>query len=366
MRVSTAVPLAVGTALLTLLSSGYLLVQSTGSSGSTIVVEGNDADPDYSSPVPSTVATRPSSPLLPPKAADYVPKAIPAAPVDASKLPPAAEQLPADYYEGDFLVAQIEPLPPGGETRHLRTLLKSLLGMAVLLKRTLVLPAALCNCKGPNLDQCDGESAGPPFDCPLRVALHAERWKETSVVKFRSAHFMLRSEQWPPEIKRSHVRLLLPNGMDEGELVFALRNYQSGRAGATRLLEIETAGGAFCGWDTRMPGNPQRMADFARVADGLLETAAAADPVPLHHCTHYRGGTGEVLQFMNVGQVGSMDRACAYGWCAHMGGVRVACCAVCAWRTRRAWRASLAWGPEDGTRTLLRACALHVVLCNVA
>ena len=36
MRVSTAVPLAVGTALLTLLSSGYLLGQSTGSNLSLI------------------------------------------------------------------------------------------------------------------------------------------------------------------------------------------------------------------------------------------------------------------------------------------------------------------------------------------
>ena len=232
MRVSTAVPLAVGTALLTLLSSGYLLGQSTGSNGSTLVVEGNDvADLDFASREPAAVvATKPSEPLPPAK---VVPAAIPAPLVDAgipAKLPPAAEQLPADYYEGDFLVAQIEPVPPGGETRHLRTLLKSLLGMAQLLKRTLVLPAALCNCKGPNLDQCEGEVLGPPFDCPLRVALHAERWKETSVVKFRSARFMLRSEQWPTEIKRSHVRLLLPNGMDDSELAFALRNYQSGAA----------------------------------------------------------------------------------------------------------------------------------------
>ena len=44
------------------------------------------------------------------------------------------------------------------------------------------------------------------------------------------------------------------------------------------------------------------MADFTRVADGLLETAAGDEPVPLHRCTHFRGGTGEVLQFTNVGQ----------------------------------------------------------------
>ena len=184
MRVSTAVPLAVGTALLTLLSSGYLLGQSTGSNGSTLVVEGSDVADLGGHEPPAVVATKPSSPL---PAANGVFAAVPAPPVDAgpaSKLPPAADQptatetLPADYYEGDFLVAQIEPVPAGGETRHLRTLLKSLLGMAQLLKRTLVLPAALCNCKGANLDQCEGEALGPPFECPLRVALHAERWQE--------------------------------------------------------------------------------------------------------------------------------------------------------------------------------------------
>ena len=263
MRVSTAVPLAVGTALLTLLSSGYLLGQSTGSNGSTLVVEGNDvADLDLGSrEPPAVVATKPSSPL---PAAKDVPAAIPAPPVDAgiaSKLPPAADQLPADYYEGDFLVAQIEPVPPGGETRHLRTLLKSLLGMAQLLKRTLVLPAALCNCKGPNLDQCEGEALGPPFDCPLRVALHAERWKETSVVKFRSARFMLRREQWPTEIKRSHVRLLLPDGMDDSELTFALRNYQSGAAANP---------------------NPNPNPNYQSGAAASASSAANLDPNPNH------------------------------------------------------------------------------------
>ena len=43
-----------------------------------------------------------------------------------------------------------------------------------------------------------------------------ERWKETSIVKFRSAHFM--HAQWPTQLKRSHVRLLLPDGMDDSEL----------------------------------------------------------------------------------------------------------------------------------------------------
>ena len=71
-----------------------------------------------------------------------------------------------------------------------------------------------------------------------------------------------------PDILRcSHLRVLLPDGMDDSELTFALRSYAS-----TRWLEIETAHKTFCGWDTRMPGNAERMATFTRVADGLLET----------------------------------------------------------------------------------------------
>ena len=86
--------------------------------------------------------------------------------------------------------------------------------------------------------------------------------------------------------------------MDDSELGFALRSYAS-----TRWLEVETAQKTFCGWDTRMPGNAKRMADFTHAADGLLAiaTPGAATSVPMHMCTHYRGGTGEVLQFTNLG-----------------------------------------------------------------
>ena len=45
-----------------------------------------------------------------------------------------------------------------------------------------------------------------------------------------------------------------------------------------------------------MPGNPKRMVDFTTAADALLGV-----PTPMHVCTHYRGGTGEVLQFTNLG-----------------------------------------------------------------
>jgi hypothetical protein len=64
------------------------------------------------------------------------------------------------------------------------------------------------------------------------------------------------------------------------------------------VLEVQAAHASFCGWDERMPGNPKRMADFAASADALL----GGPGTRLHACTHYRGGTGEVLQFTNIGQ----------------------------------------------------------------
>ena len=56
--------------------------------------------------------------------------------------------------------------------------LRSLLGMAVLLKRQLVLPAALCACRERALTQCEGEAVAP-FGCPLRrgLALPASLWQ---------------------------------------------------------------------------------------------------------------------------------------------------------------------------------------------
>ena len=50
--------------------------------------------------------------------------------------------------------------------------------MAVLLKRHLVLPAALCACRDRALTQCEGEAVAP-FGCPLRrgLALPASLWQ---------------------------------------------------------------------------------------------------------------------------------------------------------------------------------------------
>ena len=50
-----------------------------------------------------------------------------------------------------------------------------------------------------------------------------------------------------------------------------------------------------------MPGNAERQASFVRAADALLAVAGGG-AAAMHHCTHYRGGQGEVLQFTNLGQ----------------------------------------------------------------
>ena len=231
--------------------------------------------------------------------------AVPKGGADASPppFPPPPAPLttvPESEYDGYFLYARPETLPAGDPT-YVKRLLKSLLGMAVLLKRTLVLPAALCNCRDANLTQCDGPRAPAPFDCPLREALDLSAWQAASLIKFKPARFLLPTNGVviPDLVRCSHLRVLLPDGMDDSEMTYALRSYAD-----VRWLEVDTADRAFCGWDTRMPGNPKRQADFLTFADGLL---GASPPTTMNVCTHYRGGTGEVLQFRNLGCQGKHE-----------------------------------------------------------
>ena len=252
--------------------------------------------------------------------------------------PPPATVTAADYYEGKFLAASFEALPTTAsgdiDVQAARKLLKSLLGMARLLERRLVLPAALCACTirhddtgtqpgTGTVEQLSG-CVGPPdepFGCPLRAPLsrllRLERWRAASA-GFRPATFLTRAPgnsqplpAAPVDLVRSHVRVLLPDGMSDGEVKYALRSYTD-----TRLLEIERAGAAYCGWDARHDTKRQGPA-FEAFADGLLEPAdssmsifsagggsARRSAVALDPCTHFHGGAGEVQRFANIGARG--------------------------------------------------------------
>lgn len=317
---SFAVPLAALAALLTLVCSGYLLSQTgwqktaryrieTGTtldSTSTSLAEYMQGGQGVASTaiaaasaavsaVTSLDARRAGELLSFDAAAAAADGADASPPSPASAAPPLAlAAFSESEYDGSFLFARDEPVPSEGSEEYLRRLLKSLLGMAVLLKRTLVLPGALCRCRDAALTDCDGPPVAP-FDCPLRIPLDAEAWRAISLVQVKPARFLVGGEKLPEIVRCSHLRVLLPDGMDDSELGFALRQYAT-----TRWLEVTQAAKTFCGWDTRMPGNPARMSSFTAAADRLLRLDGHAD-VSLHVCTHYRGGTGEVLQFTNLG-----------------------------------------------------------------
>ena len=187
-----------------------------------------------------------------------------------------------------------------------RQLLKSLLGLAHLLNRTLILPASLCDCQDvEKVEQCNGAPV-LPFGCPLRPpladALRLERWQKLSPTLVRPANFLLGAAgPLPKPLRRSHVRVLMPDGMSDSETLYALRSYVD-----TRILEVERAGAAYCGWDPRhdRTGSGRRFDAFA---DPLLEPwpsfrAATAAPVSLVACQHFHGGAGEVQRFTNIGE----------------------------------------------------------------
>eukprot|EP00966_Prymnesium_polylepis_P229351 5307333-Prymnesium_polylepis.1 len=100
----------------------------------------------------------------------------------------------------------------------------------------------------------------------------------------------------PSDLRRSHVRVTLPDGMDGPEVVYALRHYST-----TRLLEIDLATRAFCGYDLRQ----QTCGDKCRSEQALLDSTVdemVGGATPLKPCIHFHGGAGEVLAFKNIGQ----------------------------------------------------------------
>ena len=224
--ITLAVPLAAFAAVLTLMCSGFMLSKTGWQKSTRFHIEVGDFAGEASSLLDFMQGSSDDA---------YVPTAVVSAVsssqgADAGSPPPASTAPPVaalagfadSEYDGFFLYARDEPVP-SHDPAYLRKLLKSLLGMAVLLKRTLVLPAALCKCRDANLTDCDGPPVAP-FDCPLREALNADAWRTTSLVRIKPARFLARSPETLPEIVRcSHLRVLLPDGMDDSELTFALR-----------------------------------------------------------------------------------------------------------------------------------------------
>ena len=142
---------------------------------------------------------------------------------------------------------------------ELRTTLKSLLGMARVLGRTIVLPESLCSGAASSRVQ-----PVPPFGCAPRIPLPMQPWLESSWV-VRPASFLKRADM-PQEVRKSHVRVTLPDGMDGPEIIYALRHYKT-----TRLLEIDKASRELCARSPTRATQPAPPPDVPRLhACGML------------------------------------------------------------------------------------------------
>ena len=237
-----------------------------------------------------------------------------AATMAAAMAPPPPGISPAaTSFNASYLVAAHEPLRDAPTALRL---LKSMLGLGRLLRRTVVLPATLCTCvfgaaaaKLLQVSECaSGVAATPrdiPFGCPLRPevrsALALEHWVQGSLPR-TPLHLssplapvsLLAASALPRDLARSHVRVLLPDGMSDSETRYALRSY-----GDTRILELERTAEAYCGWDPRH----DQSGEGAQFEELVRPLFAASTPT-LHICEHFHGGAGEVQRFTNLGTLG--------------------------------------------------------------
>ena len=210
-----------------------------------------------------------------------------------------------------FLLAQPAPITSDREARRL---LKSMLGLAKLIGRTLIVPASLC---------ADGAlapaGASLPWGCSLRPVARSvlEHWRQNTsspaghllppagssmlpaVVAATNFHGA-RAATLSTELRRSHVRISLPDGMSDLEASFALRDYAT-----TRILEVERAAEAFCGWD---PKHDRKRLGVTFDAD---TDAVLGAPTALAPCSHYHAGAGVVLSFTNIGTQGDVTAVSA-------------------------------------------------------
>lgn len=219
-------------------------------------------------------------------------------PARAGSLPPSS----LSSFDGSFLVASEQPFVDAPTALRM---LKSLLGLGRLLRRKVVLPASLC-ATAPGAPGAGAEDA--PFGCRLhpkvRAELALERWRAGSAAHsdlWLSAPLVptgllsaAGSDELPRALARSHVRVLLPDGMSDSETRYALRSYTD-----TRILELERAAEAYCGWDPRHDKAGEGLR-FEALVGPLFSRRS---PV-LHACEHFHGGAGEVQRFTNLGTLG--------------------------------------------------------------
>jgi hypothetical protein len=205
MRVSVALPLAVLAAIATLFCSSYILGETNWSRASRVSVTMLPMSPDAQHPTPPNgglADAAAAAALATPedgddssggggglRAASRKAVAPPPSPAVVGckrqvELPLVGAPFPASDYSASFLVAR---RVTGRTADQTRALLKTMLGLASLLGRSVVLPIEVCDCTIPEdgaAGTCTGE--GPaPFDCPLAVPLDPAAWTADTVGGFR-------------------------------------------------------------------------------------------------------------------------------------------------------------------------------------
>eukprot|EP00965_Chrysotila_dentata_P040769 1351840-Pleurochrysis_carterae.AAC.2 len=178
---------------------------------------------------------------------------------------------------------------------HLQRQLRTLLGMARLLNRTLVLPAAWCDCRDTSqLTDCSNGPVHPLFDCPVREPLGTGNAKGV-LPQLRPPRVML--AKLPDSLRCSHVRLTLPLGLDSEQLSHALRHYAS-----TRLLEVDAPHETYCGPSTRA-SEAERAAEAAldEFVSAAFDGGGGSAQRALPTCSHSLKEE-EVSQYYDMGK----------------------------------------------------------------
>ena len=163
-------------------------------------------------------------------------------------------------------------------------MLRSLLGIARVLRRDVILPRMLCYCDfmWKEMKNCrvgGAESMRLPFDCPMDHVLDTPRFFETDLggVGVREPKF-LDNPRVPPNVSGSVAKVSLPKGLNDAEVARALAPYA--RAG---VIEIEDAVGVFCGFaepsaDAAFAASSRRVLEYRRTPFCMME---GSDNAPL-------------------------------------------------------------------------------------